>query len=133
MFVASDSYSDLPVFPLLERASRHDMLSFLHTFFSMKSYLPDFHLEKLLLDSAMDAVPVYEYCKAEGIQPFIDLKKTNNGNYKYKDTFTIDPDGVPRCKLGLRMHHDGYEPKKNRCKNRCPKANRQKGCFCDTP
>lgn len=133
MFVASDSFSDLPVFPLLERASRHDMLSFLHTFFSMKSYLPDFRLEKLLLDSAMDAIPVYEYCKAEGIQPFIDLKKTNNGNYKYKDTFTIDPDGVPRCKLGLRMHHDGYEPKKNRCKYRCPKANRQKGCFCDTP
>lgn len=133
MFVASDSFSDLPVFPLLERASRHDMLSFLHTFFSMRAYLPDFHLEKLLLDSAMDAIPVYEYCKAEGIQPFIDLKKTNNGNYKYKDTFTIDPDGVPRCKLGLRMHHDGYEPKKNRCKYRCPKANRQKGCFCDTP
>lgn len=133
MFVASDSFSDLPAFPLQERASRHDMLSFLHTFFSMKSYLPDFHLEKLLLDSAMDAIPVYEYCKAEGIQPFIDLKKTNNGNYKYKDTFTIDPDGVPRCELGLRMHHDGNEPKKNRCKYRCPKANRQKGCFCDTP
>ena len=32
MYVASDSYSDLPVFPLLERASRHDMLSFLHSF-----------------------------------------------------------------------------------------------------
>ena len=39
MYVASDSYSDLPVFPLLERASRHDMLSFLHSFFSMKAYL----------------------------------------------------------------------------------------------
>lgn len=39
MFVASDSINDLPVFPLLERASRHDMLSFLHTFFSMRSYL----------------------------------------------------------------------------------------------
>lgn len=133
MFVASDSFSDLPVFPLLERASRHDMLSFLHTFFSMKAYLPDFHLEKLLLDSAMDAIPVYEYCKTAGITPFIDLSKTNNGNYKYKDTFTIDPDGVPRCRLGLRMHHDGYEPKKNRCKYRCPKANRKKGCFCETP
>ena len=38
MYVASDSYSDLPVFPLLERASRHDMLSFLHSFFTMKAY-----------------------------------------------------------------------------------------------
>lgn len=133
MFVASDSHSDLPIFPLLERASRHDMLSFIHSFFAMKSYLPEFHLEKLLLDSAMDAIPLYEYCKEEGISPFIDLKKTNNGNYKYKDSFTIDPDGVPRCKLGLRMHHDGHESKKNRCKYRCPKANRKQGCFCETP
>ena len=133
MFVASDSHSDLPIFPLLERASRHDMLSFLHTFFTMKAYLPEFRIQKLLLDSAMDAIPVYEYCKREGIVPFIDLKKTNNGNYRYKDTFTIDPDGVPRCKLGLRMHHDGYEPSKNRCKFRCPKADRKRGCYCETP
>ena len=89
MFVASDSHSDLPIFPLLEQASRHDMLSFLHTFFTMKAYLPEFRIQKLLLDSAMDAIPVYEYCKREGIVPFIDLKKTNNGNYRYKDTFTI--------------------------------------------
>ena len=133
MFVASDSHSDLPVFPLLERASRHDMLSFLHSFFTMKAYLPEFHPAKLLLDSAMDAVSVYTYCKKVGITPFIDLKKTNNGNYKYKETFTIDPDGVPRCKLGLRMNHDGYEPKKSRCKFRCPKANRKQGCFCEAP
>lgn len=133
MFVASDSFNDLPVFPMLERASRHDMLSFMHTFFSMKSYLQRFSIEKLLLDAAMDSIPVYEYCKRNDITPFIDLKKTNNGNYKYKDTFTIDPDGVPRCRLGLRMHHDGIDYKKHRCKFRCPKANRKKGCFCESP
>ena len=43
--MAADSENDLPVFPMLERASRHDMLSLLHTFFSMKSYLPEFHIE----------------------------------------------------------------------------------------
>jgi hypothetical protein len=133
MFVASDSHSDLPVFPLLERASRHDMLSFLHSFFTMKSYLPQFHLEKLLLDSAMDGIAVYDYCNQQGIRPFIDLKKTNNGNFKYKDTFTIDSDGTPRCRAGLRMHRDGYEPKKNRVKYRCPKADRRRGCFCENP
>jgi hypothetical protein len=133
MFVASDSHSDLPVFPLLERASRHDMLSFLHSFFTMKSYLPDFKLEKILLDSAMDAMPVYDYCKREGITPFIDLKKTNNGNYKYKDDFTIDTDGVPICKMGLRLHRDGFEKAKHRCKYRCPKASRKQGCFCESP
>lgn len=133
MFVASDTHSDLPVFPLLERASRHDMLSFLHSFFTMQAYLPQFHLEKLLLDSAMDAIPVYDYCKRHHIIPFIDLKKTNNGNYKYKDTFSIAPDGVPVCKRGLRMLHDGIDYKKNRCKFRCPNTNRKKGCFCETP
>jgi hypothetical protein len=100
MFVASDSHSDLPIFPLLERASRHDMLSLLHTFFSMKSYLPEFKIEKMLLNSAMDAFPVYDYCREQGITPFIDFKKTNNGNFKYKDDFTLDKAGVPICKMG---------------------------------
>lgn len=133
MYVASDSHSDLPVFPLLERASRHDMLSFLHSFFTMKAYLPQFHLEKLLLDSAQDAYVVYEYCKKQGITPFIDLNPRNTGHFTYKGDFTIDTDGVPICKLGLRMHKDGYEAAKYRAKYRCPKANRRQGCYCEHP
>lgn len=92
----------------------HGMLSFLHTFSSVKSYLPDFHPKKLLLDSAMYTIPIYKYYKTERIHPLIDLMKTNHKNYKYKDTFTIDPNGIPCCKLGLRIHHDGYETKKNK-------------------
>lgn len=88
MYVASDSHSDLPVFPLLERASRHDMLSFLHSFFTMKTYLPEFHIEKLLLDSAHDAYPVYEYCKRKKITPFIDLNPGHTRHFTYKDDFT---------------------------------------------
>ena len=99
IYVASDSYSDLPVFPLLERASRHDMLSFLHSFFTMKAYLPDFHIEKLLLDSAHDAYAVYEYCRRENITPFIDLNPGHTGHFTYKDDFTIDEDGVPICRM----------------------------------
>ena len=93
MYVASDSHSDLPVFPLLERASRHDMLSFLHSFFSMKAYLPEFRIEKLLLDSAHDAYAVYEYCRQKNITPFIDLNPGHTGHFTYKDDFTIDEDG----------------------------------------
>lgn len=65
MLVASDSESDLPVFPLLNSASKHDSHGFLETCFRMKSFLPDFNVTKLLLDSAHDAMPVYEYeyCK----------------------------------------------------------------------
>lgn len=52
----------------------------------------------------MDAISVQDYCKRIGITSFTDLKKKNNGNYKYKDPFTIDLDGGPRCQFGLRMH-----------------------------
>ena len=133
MYVASDSHSDLPIFPLLERASRHDMLSFLHSFFTMKAYLPEFSIEKLLLDSAHDAYAVYQYCRRENITPFIDLNPGHTGHFTYKDDFSIDNDGVPLCKLGLRMHKDGYEAAKHRAKYRCPKSNRKRGCFCGHP
>ena len=133
MYVASDSHSDLPVFPILERASRHDMLSFLHSFFTMKAYLPQLRIEKLLLDSAHDAYAVYEYCRRKNISPFIDLNPGHTGHFTYKEDFTIDDDGVPVCKLGLRMHKDGYEAARHRAKYRCPKSNRKCGCFCERP
>jgi len=37
-------FSDLPVFPLLGPASRHDLHGFAYTFFSMKKCLPDVKL-----------------------------------------------------------------------------------------
>ena len=107
MYVASDSINDLPVFPLLERTSKHDMLSFLHSFFTMKTYLPELHIEKLLLDPAHDAYPVYEYRKRENISLFIDLNPGHTGNFTYKDDFTMDDDSDPICKMGLRMYKDG--------------------------
>lgn len=133
MFVAADSKNGLPVFPMLERASKHDMLSFLHTFFSMRSYLPGFHIEKLLLDSAHDAYPLYEYCKTNAITPFIDLNPGHMEHFKYKDDFTIGEDSVPVCKLGLRMHHDCVEKAKHQEKYHCHLASRIKGCFCEHP
>ena len=104
--------------------------SSLHSFFTMKAYLPKFRIEKLLLDSAHNAYAVYEYCRRENVTPFIDL---NPGHFTYKDNFTIDEDGVPVCKLGLRMYKDGCEAAKHRAKYRCPKANRKHGCFCEHP
>lgn len=97
MYVAADSENDLPVFPLLERASRHDMLSFLHSFFTMKEWLPEYRTAKLLLDAAHDADAVYRYCLEENIQTFIDLNEGNLGRYIYKDTFYLDRDGTPVC------------------------------------
>ena len=133
MLVASDSDSDLPVFPLLHPASMHDSHGFLHAFFRMKSFLPDFHVEKLLLDSAHDAMPYYLYCRRKGITPFIDLNEKRGIKEKYKDDFTIGKDGIPICKAGLKMNHDGTEISKARVKFRCPLASRKYGCSCKTP
>ncbi len=109
IFVASDSFNDLPVFPVLEPASRHDMPSFIHSFFKMQAHLPRINIKKLILDSAHDADPVYNYCLKNDIQPLIDLNPRRLGVFKYKDSFTIGEDGVPICRKGLRMHRDGVE------------------------
>jgi len=133
MLAASDSESDLPVFPLLEPASRHDSLSFVHAFFSMRGMLADFHIEKAILDSAHDAMPLYRHFSQEGITPFIDLNEKRGIKLKYKGDFTIGEDGVPVCKAGRKMNHDGKETAKCRLKYRCPLASRKYGCSCKTP
>ena len=102
----------------------------------MRSFLPNFIVSKLLLDSAHDAMPYYEYCKREHITPFIDLNGKGGRPPVYKDDFTIDTDGVPICKAGWRMRRDGVEKAKGRAKFKCPKMSRTDGCLtctCDTP
>lgn len=133
MLTASDSESDLPVFPLLNPASRHDSHGFLYTWFTMKVFLPNYTVSKLLLDSAHDAMPIYEYCKRNHISPFIDLNEKRGIKVKYKDDFIIGKDGVPTCKAGLKMWRDGIEKKKYRIKYRCPLMSRKNGCTCETP
>ena len=114
MLVAANSESDLPVFPLLNPASKHDSYEFLETWFRMKAFLPDLHVRKWLLDSAHDAMPYYIYCRKNHIQPFIDLNVKRGIKVKYKNDFTIGEDGVPVCKAGRKMHHDGSEPSKEK-------------------
>ena len=133
ILVAANSESDLPIFPLLNPASKHDSHGFLETYFRFKSFLPEFHVRKWLLDSAHDAMPYYLYCRKNGIQPFIDLNEKRGISMKYKDDFTIGKDGVPICKAGRKMNHDGSELSKARLKFRCPLASRKYGCSCSTP
>ena len=133
MMVAANSESDLPIFPLLNPASKHDSHGFLETYFRMKSFLPHFHVSKWLLDSAHDAMAYYTYCRRNHIKPFIDLNEKRGIKEKYKDDFTIGKDGIPICKAGRKMNHDGSEPSKARLKFRCPLASRKYACSCQTP
>ena len=133
MLVAADSESDLPIFPLLNPASKHDSHAFLETYFRMKAFLPDYHVSKWILDAAHDAMPYYTYCRKNHIQPFIDLNEKRGIHAKYKDDFTIGKDGIPVCQAGRKMNHDGSEPSKARLKFRCPLASRKYGCSCEHP
>lgn len=134
MLTASDSENDLPVFPLLQPASRHDFHGFLHCFFTMKSFLPQYMISKLLLDPAHDALPIYQYCCRQNIVPFIALNEKRGVKLKYKNDFTIGPDDIPVCLAGLKMHHDGVETAKSRSKFRCPLMDRRaKSCSCSNP
>ena len=91
--------------------------------------MPDFKVDKLLLDYAHDAMPYYEYCKRADITPFIDLNGKGGVKLPYKNNFTIGENGVPICLAGLKMHHDGIEKKKY-AKFRCPLAGRKNDCSC---
>lgn len=136
MLTASDSENDLPIFPLLGPASRHDSHGFWYNFFSMKQFLPEANVTKLLLDSAHDAMAYYQYCAEHGIKPFIDLNGKGGRPPVYKDDFTIGDDGVPFCKEGFRMRMDGTESKKGRTKFKCPKISFAGGtpaCTCPNP
>ncbi|MCQ2088501.1 MAG: hypothetical protein MJZ37_10655 [Bacilli bacterium] len=136
MLTASESVNDLPVFPFLGPASRHDSHGFLYTWFSMKQFLPEANVTKLLLDSAHDAMPYYDYCKTNGIIPFIDLNGKGGRPKIYKDDISINNEGIPLCPKGFPMKQAAVEPKKGRIKYRCPKITAKGGtpqCTCEEP
>ena len=136
LYMNVDSKSDLPIFPLLHPASKHDSHGFLHNFFRLKSFLPNYKITKLLLDSAHDAMPYYTYCKRANITPFIDLNGKGGKPPVYKNDFTIGKDGVPICQAGLRMRRDGTEVAKGKTKFKCPMISHKGGCIsctCDNP
>ena len=132
MFTAADSKHDLPLYPRLHRASRHDSLSLLVSAHEFSYRFPSFKWSRVLLDSAHDAMPIYKFLLAKGIEPFIDLNPRNLGKAIYKDDFTISTNGIPICKKGLAMRSDGYDYTRGRRKYRCPLMTKRK-VTCDTP
>lgn len=135
MLTASDSENDLPVFPFLGPASRNDSHGFLYNWFSMKQYLPEAHVNKVLLDSAHDAMAYYKYFRKLKIKAFIDLN-WKGGRPVYKGIFTINDDGIPLCREGVPMRRDGTESAKGRTKFKCPRISFVGGspkCTCENP
>lgn len=100
-FVAADSPCDLPIYPRLQRASRHDATSWVVSAHEFTSRFSAYTYDKVLLDAAYDAMPIYEYLQSRQITPFIDLNQHNTSHKKYKNDITNFRTWVPICKKGL--------------------------------
>ncbi|WP_241716284.1 transposase [Sulfoacidibacillus ferrooxidans] len=131
-FTASDSRYDLPLYPRLCRASRHDSVSLVVSIREFEHDDPDWTWKRVLLDAAHDAMPFYRYFVSKDILAFIDLNKRHTGIKKYKDDITLSDQGTPICQKGLAMKNNGYDVKRGRRKYRCPLM-KKGGCTCDTP
>lgn len=131
MMTAADSDSDLPVFPLLNRASMHDSFGLCYTYHAMKAFLKEANVTEALLDSAHDVMAIYQFCQRNSITAIIDLNERGGVNFKYKDTYSVGKDGIPMCQAGLKMIRDGYEKNRMRYKFRCPNVYHCDGIHCD--
>ncbi len=131
MMTAADSYNDLPVFPLLNRASMHDSFGLCYTYHAMKAFLKEANVTEALLDSAHDVMAIYQFCQKNSITAVIDLNERGGVNFKYKDIYSVGKDGIPMCQAGLKMIRDGYEKKRMRYKFRCPNVYHCDGIRCD--
>ncbi|MCD1259201.1 transposase [Paenibacillus athensensis] len=132
MLTAADSKHDLPLYPRLHRASRHDSISILVSSGEFSSRFPGWAWKKVLLDAAHDAMPIYRHFLDKQVEPFIDLNKRKAGILKYKDDISLSPHGIPICKKGLEMKSDGFDYARRRRKYRCPLV-KNRVLTCDTP
>ncbi len=132
-FVAADSPHDLPVYPRLQRASRHDAVSWVVSAQEFADRFPDYTWRTAILDAAHDARAIYDYLEARQIRAFIDLndRSTRRTGVRPED-ITYSATGVPICPKGLPMKDRGYDYTRGRRKYLCPLV--VKGVVtCDTP
>ena len=130
MFTAADSENDLPVFPLLNRASMHDSFGVCYTYHAMSAFLKELNVDEALLDSAHDVMAIYQFCQRNSISAIIDLNERGGVNFKYKDTYSVGKDGIPVCQAGLKLIRDGYEKDRMRYKFRCANCYHKDGIHC---
>lgn len=120
MISTSDSHNDLPLYPRLNPASRHDSVSFILSFIEFSQRYSLGNTSKILLDAAHDAEAIYTLLKHYETEPFIDLNVKTKKNYSTQSDIQISPKGIPVCPTGLNMKSNGFDKSQNRRKWRCP-------------
>jgi len=120
MISASDSYYDLPLYPRLQPASRHDAVSLIISSVEFKQRFTLGTVHKMLLDAAHDADAIYHLLDQQNTESFIDLNCRSKKNTKASDDILISARGIPICPIGLEMKPNGHDNTRHRNKWRCP-------------
>jgi hypothetical protein len=119
MVSAADSKHDLPLYPRLHPASRHDAVSLVMSTVEFKQRFTLGTVDKMLLDAAHDAEAIYLLLDHQNIEPFIDLNHRSKKNTATDSDIQISPTGVPLCPKGNAMKPNGFDKSQNRQKWRC--------------
>jgi len=132
MLTAADSPHDLPLFPRLQPASRHDSLSLVVSSVEFSHRFTLGTINRIILDAAHDAMGIYLMLEHQSIEPFIDLNPRTVANLELSSDIKLSPKGIPICSANIEMKHNGFERAKERHKWRCPLM---KGtvCSCSSP
>ncbi len=119
MISAADSKYDLPLYPKLQPASRHDAVSLVMSTVQFKQRFTLGTVDKMLLDAAHDAEAIYMLLDHQNIEPFIDLNNRSKKNTATDSDIQISPTGIPICPKGNQMKPNGFDKSQNRRKWRC--------------
>jgi hypothetical protein len=133
MLTAANSKHDLPLYPRLQPASRHDSVSFVVSTVEFSQRFTLGTVDKMLLDAAHDAGAIYDLLKHQGIQPFIDLNERGTKNLETQCDMKISPKGVPICPAGKEMKSYGFDHAQKRHKWICSMMQNRTTNTCSTP
>lgn len=132
MLTASDSPHDLPLFPRLQPASRHDSLSLIVSSVEFSHRFTLGTISRIILDAAHDAMGIYLLLKHKNIEAIIDLSPRTTATLELSGDIKLSPDGIPVCSAGIKMRHNGFDHAKERHKWRCPLM-KETTCSCASP
>ena len=132
MLSAADSPYDLPLYPRLQPASRHDAISLVISAHEFHQRFTLGTVDKMLLDAAHDAEAIYVLLDHQNAEAFIDLNNRSKKNLLTASDIQISPIGIPICPCNLEMKPNGKDNTQCHQKWRCPKANK-KVISCATP
>jgi hypothetical protein len=127
-----DNKSELPAYLMMATGARHDSVPGMYACQRAIKTM-GYHIDNGCFDGAHDANDFYIMARIWGMNPFIPLNTTNEGNVKNLPVSGMTEDGIPVCQAGHQMYYYGYCKDRDRLKWRCPikVCKKNKALACD--